>query len=218
MRFATALSAMQPTPFRRSRDPRRGERGAALIVAIIAVVALLGIGMVTMLAVRSDTSASGADRFQQIALYAAESGAAAGIDFLRSNCKVDGTFFTQYVGQSPPGVTGNGIQPGQTGNPFTNSPSTWYQVTINNNITATEAVAGTDGDGIVVLRSVGYGPNQTQATIEVEVKNPDCVATFCAGEFAQKNRGAMNDTAAIGACGEAAIGAGGWRTVDLSGS
>jgi Tfp pilus assembly protein PilX len=207
---------MPPSICDRKHDPRHPERGATLIVALIAVVALLGIGMATMLSVRSDTAASGADRFQQIALYAAESGANAAIDFLRNNCETNGTFFSQYLGLSPTGITGNGIQPGQTGNPFTASPNTWYQVTIQNNTTETNAAV--DSDGVVVLHSVGYGPNQTQATIEVEVKSPRCIATFCAGDYAQRNRGARNDTQGLGVCAEAEITGGSWRSVDLSGS
>jgi Tfp pilus assembly protein PilX len=215
MRFAPSSAAMHTT-LRRARPPRRGERGAALIVALISVVALLGIGMVTMLSVRSDTSASGSDRFQQMALYAAESGAAAGIDYLRENCRTDGTFFTSLLNTSPTGITGNGIAAGQTGNPFTNSPSTWYSVTIRNN--TAETVATTDSDGIIVVRSVGYGPNQTQATIDVEILSAECRTNFCAGEFAQRNRGARNDTAALAICNEDDVDGAGWRTVDLSGS
>jgi Tfp pilus assembly protein PilX len=181
------------TTSRSSRHPRHGERGAALIVALVAVVALLGIGMVTMLSVRSDTSASGSDRFQQIALYAAESGAYAGVDFLRSNCKTDGSFFSQFLGTSPSGITGNNIAAGVSGNPFSNMPSTYYQVTIQNN--ATEASSTTDTDGMVILHSVGYGPNNTQAIVEVEVSSPPCIATTCAtGDFAQRGNSSLGDS------------------------
>jgi Tfp pilus assembly protein PilX len=215
MRFAEPPSAMQPQA-EASRSPRRGEQGAALIVALIATVALLGIGMATMLAVRSDTSASASDRFQQIALYAAESGANAGIDFLRSNCETNGNFYTQYLGTSPTGITGNGIAAGQSGNPFTGMASTYYQVTINNNTAETNAAV--DSDGTVVLRSVGYGPNNTQVTLDVEVTSGPCKATFCASEFAQKNIGSLNDTSGVSICNEAKVTGTGWRTVDLSGS
>jgi Tfp pilus assembly protein PilX len=192
MRFAEPPRAMHTTPSR-PRHPRQGERGAALIVALIAVVALLGIGMVTMLSVRSDTSASGSDRFQQVAVYAAESGAYAGVDFLRSNCKTDGTFFSQFLGTSPTGITGNNVAAGASGNPFSSMPSTYYQVTIKNN--ATEASATVDTDGMVILHSVGYGPNNTQAVVELEVSSPPCIATTCAtGDFAQRGNSSLGDS------------------------
>jgi Tfp pilus assembly protein PilX len=191
MRFAQPHRAMKPTPSR-PRHPRRGERGAALIVALVAVVALLGIGMVTMLSVRSDTSASASDRFQQIALYAAESGAYAGVDFLRSNCKTDGSFFSQFLGTSPAAIVGNNIAYGTAGNPFSNMPGTYYQVTIQNN--ATELTPTIDTDGMVILHSVGYGPNNTQSIVELEVSSPPCIAVTCAtGDFAQRGNSSLGD-------------------------
>jgi len=224
MRFATAGSAMQPTPAT-STHPRHGERGATLIVALIAVVALLGIGMVTMLTVRSDTVASGADRFQQVAMYAAESGAAAGVDFLRNNCSTSASspLYSALVEpnnvapQSPGSIVGNSQQPGQTQNPFTASPNTWYQVVVLNNPDDTGYVAGDDKDGVVILRSTGYGPNETRVTIELQVRLPECISTFCATEFAQKNQSSYN-TAYAQACSTQAVQAGNGRTVQMGGA
>jgi Tfp pilus assembly protein PilX len=202
-------STISPAPGP-ARAPRRGERGAALIVAIIAVVALLGIGMVTMLAVRSDTSAGAADRFQQIALYAAESGAHAGIDFLSHNCQTNGNFFTQYLGTTPGGITGNTIAYGASGNPFSNMGSMAYTVTISNN--TGEASATTDTDGTVVLHSIGYGPNNTQVTIEVEVSSPSCISTTCtSGDFAQKGNSSLGDSKPA-VCNQQSINAANWRS------
>ncbi len=176
-----------------STHPRHGERGAALIVALVAVTALLGIGMVTMLTVRSDTAASGADRFQQVALYAAESGAAAGMEFVRDKSDAT-TKFSAYVEpnnvspQSPTGVLGNAVQPGETHNPFTDSPNTWYQVTILNNPEDSGFAAGNDTDGTIILRSTGHGPNQTQVTIEMIVRLGTGAAdpgSVCRTDYAQ---------------------------------
>jgi hypothetical protein len=205
------MNTTLPTQHRR----RPGERGAALIVALVAVVALLGIGMVTMLAVRSDTSASASDRFQQIALYAAESGAHAGIDFLRGNCRTDNTFFSQYIGTTPSGITGNGIKYGQAGNPFTASPETYYSVSVKNNVA--ESTSATDTDGSVILHSVGYGPNNTQVTIEVEVSSPTCIASTCStGDFAQKGNSSLGDSKPS-VCNSVAVSSSGWRSSNVGG-
>src|SRR5262249_52224234 len=120
--------------------PRNRQRGAALLLAMIAIVALLSLGALTVLTVQAEHQSGGMGRSQQQALYAAESGAYAAIDFLRDNCEtVD--LFSKWVSvnnaspQSPSGIYGNGIQPGQTGNPFgTTNGSLWYSVQILNNL------------------------------------------------------------------------------------
>ena len=201
---------------------RHSERGATLIVALVAVVALLGIGMVTMLSVRSDTVASGADRFQQVAMYAAESGAAAGVDFLRTNCSTNASspLFSALVEpnnvnpQMPGSIVGNNQQPGQSQNPFTASPNTWYQVSILNNQEDTGLAAGNDNDGIVILRASGYGPSQTKVTVDLQVRLPACISSFCATDYAQKNQTAYN-TAFAAACSTMAVQGTNMRTVNL---
>src|SRR5215813_9272832 len=103
---------------------RAREHGAALAVTLIAITALLGLGALTVLSVQTEMSSAGQSRFSQAALYAAESGASAGMDFLRSHCSTDGTFFSALVSPSnsapaqPTAIVGNNIPPGQTGNPF----------------------------------------------------------------------------------------------------
>src|SRR5262245_5264892 len=75
---------------------RHRQRGAALAISLIAITALLGLGALTVLSVQSELAASGQSRFTQAALYAAESGTAAAMDYLRNHCKL-GLFYTDYV-------------------------------------------------------------------------------------------------------------------------
>ncbi len=178
---------------------RARERGAALAVALIAITALLGLGALTVLSVQTEMSSAGQSRFSQSALYAAESGGSAGMDFLRTHCSADGTFFTAWVSAgnaSPPQPTeivGNNIHPGQTGNPFDQQTAMWYSVSILNNPEDPEFGVGHDTDGMVILRSVGYGPDQTVAAIELTVSNPLCIKNFCEQEYAQRNVTSRND-------------------------
>src|SRR5688572_23703132 len=71
---------------------RNPEQGAALVVALVTIVGLLAIGAVTLLAVPSEISSAGASRFEQTALYSAESGVAAGMEYLRTNCSTTELF------------------------------------------------------------------------------------------------------------------------------
>jgi hypothetical protein len=181
------------------RPPRDPERGAALVVSLITLTGLLAIGAITLLSVQSEIQSSGATRFEQTALYAAESGVAAGMEYLRTSC-TETDLFTQVVEpnnvnpQSPPHpeIVGNGVRPGNAGNPFDPDTESWYQVTILNNYTDAELAIGRDSDGIVILRVTGYGPNQTQATIEVDVQNTQCIAAFCGADYTQQNASATN--------------------------
>jgi hypothetical protein len=201
-----------PTSTPRRLDP---ERGAALMVAVIATVALLGIGAVTLLSVRSDTQAASSERFQQQALYAAESGAAAGMDFIRNNCSPS-TLYSGLVEpnntnpQTPMAIPGNNQQPGDLGNPFT-VPATWYRVSVLNNESDSGFAAGDDTDGIVRLRIEGRAPGGAVSTIEVEVQSPSCLAQFCASEYAQAYRNERNDT--LAACSGAIDLAAGLRSI-----
>jgi hypothetical protein len=189
---------MQPTRSKalRKRDP---ERGAALVVSLITLTGLLAIGAITLLSVQSELQSSGATRFEQSALYAAESGVAAGMEFLRTSC-TETALFSQVVEPSNvnpqmpahPNLYGNNVQPGATGNPFAADTEQWYQVVVLNNFTDLEYEIGNDSDGIVILRSTGYGPNQTQMTIEVDVQNQQCIAAFCGADYTQQNASATN--------------------------
>lgn len=168
---------------------------------MVALVALAGLGGFTALSVQSGVAAQSAKRFQGIALYAAESGVAAGMEFLRQNIDPIRNW-TAYVEQNnvnpqqPAGVNGvlgNLDQPGTGNNPFT-TPA-WYEVTILNNASdpgyALPKSLGTnilDQDARVTLRVVGHGPSNTAVTLEVEVtaNNADRLAGRPCPSYAQK--------------------------------
>jgi len=198
------------------RSPRRRQRGAALLLAMIAITALLTLGALTVLTVQVEHQSGGSGRFEQQALYVAESGAYAGIDFLRTNCQTL-DLFSQFLSpdnaviQEPTGILGNKVMPGASGNPFgSTNTALWYEVQIKNNESDTgfhggvcpgaPGNAGPDCDGIVVLRSTGHGQDQSVATVEVTVQNTSCLAAFCAQEYAQRDVGERN-TASV-ACSQ----------------
>lgn len=193
---------MMQAQFTAPRDP---ERGAALVLTLIAITALLGLGALTVLSVQTEIATGGQSRFSQAALYAAESGANSGMDYLRTRCSVSGFFGASVEPsnvnpQQPAEIVGNNARPGQTGNPFDPTLDLWYTVEILNNRNDGGFVAGDDFDAVVILRSTGRGPDQTVAIVELEVYNKDCVARFCESEYAQRGVTARND--AFAACSQ----------------
>jgi hypothetical protein len=194
---------------------RDGQRGSILMVSLLALVALLGLGVVTMLAVRSDSAASGHGRFHQMALYAAESGVHAAMDFMKVTCANGGELSdfmepSNVNPQSPAGIFGNHIVHGQPGNPFS-SGNVWYEVTLLNNATDPGYVAGDDEDGQVVVRAVGHGPNNVTTMVEAEVLALSCLVMFCEKEYAQQGMDSRNGMSAV--CSKAIDLSGGVRTL-----
>lgn len=208
---------MQDSQVRHGRWSK--ERGSALMVALTTLVALISIGGLALLSARSELQSVGQARFSKAGLYAAESGAAAAMEFFRSSCNPSGTFFSDYVEpanfdpQQPSGIPGNGQETGATFNPFTADARASYRVFILNNPQDPGFAAGDDLDGRIVLRSVGLGPNDTQVTIEVEIMAESCIATFCAIDYAQKNVSQRND--AVTVCSNRIDTAGNLRTISL---
>lgn len=68
-----------------SRAKRKREAGNTMVLALIILTALGTLGTITVISVQSSLKASTNDRSQAIALYAAESGAAIAIDYLRNH-------------------------------------------------------------------------------------------------------------------------------------
>ena len=159
------------------------ERGTALSLALITVAALMGLGATTLCSVQMELDHSGQSRFTESALYAAESGVATGMEFLRNHCDPT-TKFSAWVSPanvSPPqpaAIVGNGLQPGVTGNVFAAGSDEWYEVSILNNREDPGFAAGTDNDGTVIVRAVGHGPDQTTVAVEAEVQDPLCLTTI----------------------------------------
>lgn len=169
---------------------RSKERGSIMVVAMLVLTALVGVGGLTVLSVRGGLAGSGQERFKTMALYAAESGAAVAMQYLRANVAQTG-FWTTVVNQSniPPFVPldlpGNGAEPNNPNNLFTQGvPGTpgnpamdaWYEVAIFNNEddAGFDAPGGVDTDGRVIIEVTGYGPNNVAAQIrwEVRVRKP----------------------------------------------
>jgi hypothetical protein len=163
-----------------ARCARRRERGNATVIALLALTGLVTLGSLTVLSVQCGLATSGHDRFQAIALYAAESGAAAGVDYMRRvYAGPTGGAWSAYTRANnvgaphPPGIPGNQAQPGTTDNLFSNGMQAWYDVEILNNWSDPDIATGGDGDSTIVVRSTGYGPNGTIAQVEWEVRAPD---------------------------------------------
>lgn len=142
---------------------------------MIALTGLAALGNLTVVTVQGGSTAAAADRFHTIAMYAAESGGAATMEFLRANVN-SGTRFTSYVvanninPKSPSGISGNNIASGATGNLFSPSLRASFTVQILNNRDDPGYATGSDEDAKVIIRSTGYGPNGATATLEWQIQ------------------------------------------------
>lgn len=172
------------------RRPSNRERGNALLVALIALTGLVTLAGLTVLSVQGGIATSASDRFNAIALYSAESGASAGMDYLRKNLVITGTTrtfppaFVSANNASPPqlpDIPGNNVPPGQPGNLFSTQQQAWYTVEILNNRNDAGYTTGTDTDGDLIIRATGHGPDGATAQVEWEINanNATSVNTPC---------------------------------------
>ena len=97
---------------RPGRKTSQTQRGSVLVIALVTLSALLMAATITVIKVQRGSQANSETRFRSVALFAAESGASAGMDFLRAN--VDpATHFSAFVSpnnsvvQTPLGIAGN---------------------------------------------------------------------------------------------------------------
>jgi hypothetical protein len=146
-----------------------------MVVLLVSLAGIAALGGLTALSVRGSSSAASHHRFKASALYAAESGAAAAVDFLRRQTAAGvawSTLVSPYndAPSSPDGIVGNNRRPGDPDNPFGEDTASWYEVTILNNPTDVGFVAGEDTDFRLVLRAIGHGPDDAVATVEWEVR------------------------------------------------
>lgn len=170
-----------------------------MIIAMLALVALISIGGLSVLSVQGGLTGGSHQRFKSMALYAAESGAAVAMDYLRARYD-QSTKWSAYVNQdnnppfAPADLPGNGVLPGATGNPFSPEMNMWYQVTILNNEDDSGYVnpGGEDLDGRVIISVIGHGPNSVAAQIHWEVKydGPAGLGQMCGGYGGQGGGGA----------------------------
>jgi Tfp pilus assembly protein PilX len=133
-----------------SRQARQRERGNSLVLAMIVLAALGTLSALTVVSVQSGLATTGNERFHTIAVYAAESGGAAAMDFLRKNVNLS-TGWASYVSPnnaSPPqpNLPGNNQQSGAAGNLFSPAIRGWYSVQIYNNHGDTGFATGADND------------------------------------------------------------------------
>ena len=158
---------------------------------MIVLVALGMLSMLTLMNVRSGMQTSSGDRFRATAMYAAESGAAAAMEYLRSRIN-PGTGWTAFLDQSPTDLPGNDAPVGDAGNPFSTDLHAWYHVEILNNRNDAGYTSNADLDKRVIIRATGHGPDNATAVIEWEIKsNTVSVAKPC-GVYAQKGQGEDN--------------------------
>jgi hypothetical protein len=150
------------------------QRGSAMIVAMVSLIGMLGLGSLTIMTLSGGLSSASNDRFKTVALYAAESGAAAGVVYLRTSYHA-GTYWSELVTPSneapetPEEIPGNGHESDSEASLMSADTQAKYVVTVLNNPGDPSYAAGDDADGRVILRSTGYGPNGAIAIIEVEV-------------------------------------------------
>lgn len=167
---------MAPPRPPRARDRQRGN---TLLIALIVLSALATLGSLTVVSVQSSLKTSTNDRAQAIAMYAAESGAAAAMDFLRNNWSSTNAW-SNFVTPSNGGIAmaaipGNDVPPEDTANSlFSKELNASFHVELRNNSDdpgyATPGFGSNDQDGRIIIRSTGHGPQGSQAIIEWEVQ------------------------------------------------
>lgn len=156
------------------RPPRGRERGNSLLLALIVMSALGTLGSLTVVSVQSSLRASTNERAHAIAMYAAESGAAVAMKYLRDYYTDRPEHWSSLVSPNNTSITqlafpSNAAQPGEPANLFTVDQNAWYRVEVLNNIEDPQFAAGLDGDRILRIRSTGHGPQGSVAILEVDV-------------------------------------------------
>jgi hypothetical protein len=171
-----------------SRPPRDPERGNSLLLAMIVMSALATLGSLTVVSMQSSIQMSTNDRAQTIAMYAAESGAAVAMDFLRKDFDASGLAFPGATSWSAY-CTANNVDlmdistvipssdatPGDAAhhNLFSPDQNAWFHIDILNNRDDPgyrTNPPNCDNDGILIIRSTGHGPQGSLAIIEWTVQ------------------------------------------------
>lgn len=171
------------------RPPRDPERGNSLLLALIVMSALATLGSLTVVSMQSSIQMSTNDRTQTIAMYAAESGAAVAMDFLRKNFDASGaapfnatTSWGAYCTANNAGlmdmstvISSSDARPGDAAhhNLFSPDQNAWFHIDIVNNRNDpgyTTNPPNCDNDGILIIRSTGHGPQGSLAIVEWTVQ------------------------------------------------
>ncbi len=168
-----------------------------MVLALVVLTTMGTLAVLSLQSVRGGQRTAANDRFRTVAMYAAESGAAAAMEFLRTSLNPS-TGFGALVSpansapQLPSGILGNERPPGDAANPFSADLSAWYAVEILNNRGDAGFAAGTDQDKRVVIRSTGRGPDGAVAIIEWEVQAAGAALSRPCATYAQKGQGDDN--------------------------
>jgi type II secretory pathway pseudopilin PulG len=164
------------------RRPRDRQRGNSLLLALIVMSVLATLGSLTVISVQSSLKTSTNDRSETIARYAAESGAAVAMDYLRGQIKITqattdwSAYFTVNNAEPRPPLPfpSNGAQPGTPNNLLSPDQNAWYLVEALNNRNdpgfQPTLNRNDDTDGQIILRATGHGPQGSVAIIEWEVR------------------------------------------------
>lgn len=147
-----------------------------MVVMLIVLVALGTIAGLTVISVQGGSTQASAQRFSAMAMYAAESGAAAAMVWLRPRYN-QGNGFTSalHESQPPAGIPGNGVRPGQPGNLLSDDQQGWYEVTLRNNA-GDPGHGNVDSDGTIVIQVIGHGPNGAMRQLAWEVHKEDATS------------------------------------------
>ena len=167
------------------RPPRDRQRGNTLLIALIVLSALATLGSLTVVSVQSSLKTSTNDRAQTIAMYAAESGAAVAMDYLKGRFKdslngrsMESDAWTKLVKPSNQEVASvptteipsNDALPGDPNNLFTKEQNAWFDIQLLNNRDDPGYQEGKDQDGRIIIRSTGHGPQGSLVILEWEVQ------------------------------------------------
>jgi len=150
---------------------RNPERGNTVVLALIVLSALGTLGMLALTSARSSTRTTANDRFHSVALYAAESGGAAAMEYLRANLDPTDGWSAALAASTWDSIAGNNVAHGTPGNPFSDDLPASYSVAILNNRSDSGFAGGTDTDRRVIIRSTGYGPERAVAILEWEIQS-----------------------------------------------
>jgi hypothetical protein len=159
----------------RRRPLRRKRRGNAILLALIVLSAVAMLASLTVMSVRGGIQTVASDRFHAIAVYAAESGGAAAMDYLRSAIDPQLGWAAlmspaNSAVSAPAEIVGNEKVPGDNDNPFSSDIKAHYRVEILNNRSDSGFATGADNDKRVIIRSTGYGPDGATAILEWDVQ------------------------------------------------
>jgi hypothetical protein len=165
------------------------EDGSAMVVSMVSLVGLIGVGGIALLAAQGGLSGTAHDRFQSVALHAAEAGVAVAMDALRTNHDPADHWSSRVTPENTDvapwaDLPGNGARPGDGENLFSSDRNAWYEVEIKNNLSDPGFTTGQDDDARVVIRSTGHGPDGARVILEVEISGQSLMSgasLMCAG-------------------------------------